>query len=110
MPARTQLFQLLPWIGGVNTSQDDSLIPPNQLVRADNCIFDTKGSRNHAPRGPCSTYARRRQGWIKGGIHKSPIQQAGHNLHSEQRNQERNQRIGGGIEHIPFEPTRDRCM
>lgn len=45
MPARTQLFQLLPWIGGVNTSQDDSLIPPNQLVRADNCIFDTKGSR-----------------------------------------------------------------
>lgn len=45
MSARTQLFQLLPWIGGVNTSQDDSLIPPNQLVRADNCIFDTKGTR-----------------------------------------------------------------
>lgn len=45
MPARTQLFQLLPWNGGVNTSQDDSLISPNQLVRADNCIFDTRGSR-----------------------------------------------------------------
>ena len=45
MAARTQLFQQLPWIGGVNTSQDDSLIPPNQLVRADNCIFDTKGTR-----------------------------------------------------------------
>jgi hypothetical protein len=45
MPARTQLFQLLPWVGGLNTSVDESMIPPNQLTVADNLIFDTRGSR-----------------------------------------------------------------
>jgi len=41
----TQLFQQFPWQGGVNTSVDKGLIPVNQLVQADNVIFDTRGSR-----------------------------------------------------------------
>lgn len=45
MPSRTQLFQLLPWVGGLNTSVDESMIPANQLTVADNVIFDTRGSR-----------------------------------------------------------------
>lgn len=45
MPLRTKLFQQLPWVGGVNTSVDDSMIPPNQLVQADNVIFDFRGTR-----------------------------------------------------------------
>lgn len=45
MASRTQLFQLLPWIGGLNTSVDESMIPSNQLTVADNVIFDTRGSR-----------------------------------------------------------------
>jgi hypothetical protein len=45
MPLRTTLFQQFPWVGGLNTSIDESLIPPNQLTVADNVIFDTRGSR-----------------------------------------------------------------
>lgn len=45
MPQKTSLFQLLPWIGGLNTSLDPSMISPHQLTVADNLIFDTKGSR-----------------------------------------------------------------
>lgn len=45
MPSRTQLFLQLPWIGGVNTSIDEAMIPPNQLTVADNVVFDTRGSR-----------------------------------------------------------------
>lgn len=45
MASRTQLFQMLPWTGGLNTSVDESLIPANQLTVADNIIFDTRGSR-----------------------------------------------------------------
>jgi hypothetical protein len=45
MPLRTQLFQMLPWSGGLNTALDESMIPPNQLTVADNLIFDTRGSR-----------------------------------------------------------------
>lgn len=45
MALRTKLFQQFPWVGGVNTSVDDSMIPPNQLVQADNVIFDFRGTR-----------------------------------------------------------------
>lgn len=45
MATRTQLFQLLPWSGGLNSSLDESMIPANQLTVADNIIFDTRGSR-----------------------------------------------------------------
>lgn len=41
----TQLFQQLPWVGGLNTSQDESMISSSQLTKADNVIFDTRGSR-----------------------------------------------------------------
>lgn len=45
MPLRTELFQQLPWDGGLNTRLDPALIPPNQLQVADNVVFATKGSR-----------------------------------------------------------------
>lgn len=45
MPLRTQLFQLFPWIGGVNTALDESTIPPNQLTEGQHCVFGTRGSR-----------------------------------------------------------------
>lgn len=45
MPYRTKIFKLLPWIGGVNTSLDPAIIPPNQLVKAENLTFGVRGSR-----------------------------------------------------------------
>lgn len=45
MPLRTSFFKQLPWIGGLNTSLDESVIPPNQLTKADHLIFATRGSR-----------------------------------------------------------------
>lgn len=45
MPLRTQQFSMIPWIGGVNTSIDPSIIPPNQVIQADNVVFGTQGSK-----------------------------------------------------------------
>jgi len=45
MALTTKLFEQLPWIGGVNTSLNEAMITHNQLVQADNLIFDTRGSR-----------------------------------------------------------------
>lgn len=45
MSRRTQLYQLLPWTGGVNSSVDSGVLPENDLVQADNVIFSTNGSR-----------------------------------------------------------------
>lgn len=45
MASRTRMFALMPWTGGINTSVDESLISSNQLTVADNCVFDTRGSR-----------------------------------------------------------------
>ena len=45
MALRTKLFQQIPWAGGVNDSVDEALISPNELVQADNVVFDTRGSR-----------------------------------------------------------------
>ncbi|MCK5016135.1 MAG: hypothetical protein KAS32_03605 [Candidatus Peribacteraceae bacterium] len=45
MPLRTKFFKMLPWVGGVNTSVDPSVIDPNELIQADNVTFDTRGSR-----------------------------------------------------------------
>lgn len=42
---KTQMFELYPWVGGLNTNPDESAIQPNQLVRADNLIFGVQGSR-----------------------------------------------------------------
>lgn len=49
MAYRTQVFSMLPWVGGVNTSVDQSLIGKNQLTVAKNIIFDTRGSRRQRP-------------------------------------------------------------
>jgi len=45
MPKRTTLFQQMPWLGGVNTSQDEGLIGFNELTQADNVLFATRGSK-----------------------------------------------------------------
>lgn len=45
MPRRTQIFQQLPWTGGLNTSVDSGMIPPTDLQQADNIIFTTAGVR-----------------------------------------------------------------
>lgn len=45
MPRRTPLFQQLPWTGGLNTAVDPGVIPPNDLVQADNMVFTTAGIR-----------------------------------------------------------------
>lgn len=42
---RTRLFELQPWIGGLDTSIDSSLISPQNLVTADNVVFSATGSR-----------------------------------------------------------------
>lgn len=46
MGLRTQLFSLIPWVGGMNTSVDQSQIDPNQLTEADNVMFAEAGSRH----------------------------------------------------------------
>ena len=41
MPVRTQVFGQFPWFGGLNLSKDESTIPNNELVLADNIIYAT---------------------------------------------------------------------
>lgn len=45
MPRRTQIYQKIPWTGGVNSSVDPGVLPPNELVQADNVVFDISGTR-----------------------------------------------------------------
>lgn len=45
MPRRTQLFQKIPWTGGVNSSVDPGVLPSGDLVQADNVEFTTSGTR-----------------------------------------------------------------
>lgn len=45
MTKRTSMFNMLTWNGGLNTSVDPGAIPPNQLVQADNIVFNTSGTR-----------------------------------------------------------------
>lgn len=45
MAVRLQTFAQLPWVGGLNTSLDESMVPPNQLTVADNVIFAERGSK-----------------------------------------------------------------
>jgi hypothetical protein len=45
MPRRTVIFKQLPWSGGVNTAVDSGVLPPDDLVQADNVVFATSGSR-----------------------------------------------------------------
>jgi hypothetical protein len=45
MSKRSQLFQVFPWPGGVNTSVDPTRVPSNQVVQADNIILGPTGSK-----------------------------------------------------------------
>lgn len=45
MPRRTQLHQIIPWTGGVNTSVDEGVTPDQDLRQADNVVFTTSGAR-----------------------------------------------------------------
>lgn len=45
MAKRTQIFQLMPWLGGRNTNLDPSIVPNNQLTVADNTLFSTDLAR-----------------------------------------------------------------
>ncbi len=45
MARRTQLFQKVPWTGGINSAVDAGVLPSNDLVQADNVVFATSGSR-----------------------------------------------------------------
>lgn len=45
MPLRTSVYGQFPWPGGLNTSLDESIIPNNQLVIADNIIFNFRESK-----------------------------------------------------------------
>lgn len=45
MPRRTQLFNKIPWNGGINSAVDPGVLPDNDLVQADNVIFATSGAR-----------------------------------------------------------------
>ena len=45
MPRRTQVFQQLPWTGGLNTTVDPGLLPPTDLVTAKNVVFALSGAR-----------------------------------------------------------------
>lgn len=51
MAKRTQVFQLMPWLGGRNTTLDPAIVPNNQLVAADNTLFSIDLAR------------RKRAGW-----------------------------------------------
>lgn len=45
MPSRTQIYQVLPWSGALNTSLDESLLQDAQLTIADNCIFKYQSAK-----------------------------------------------------------------
>lgn len=45
MPTRTQVFSLIPWTGGLNSSVDSGVLPPSDLVKADNVLFSSTGAR-----------------------------------------------------------------
>lgn len=45
MPRRSQVFQKIPWSGGVNSSTDPGIIPDGDLTIADNIVFTTTGAR-----------------------------------------------------------------
>lgn len=45
MASSTKLFLMQPWVGGVNSSEDPSVIKPNELTVAENLFFGVRGSR-----------------------------------------------------------------
>jgi hypothetical protein len=45
MPKSTTVFNVFPWVGGINTSVDKSVVDPQELIAADNTIFDSRGAK-----------------------------------------------------------------
>jgi hypothetical protein len=45
MARRTLLMTKVPWTGGINSSVDPGVLPDNDLVKADNIVFSSSGSR-----------------------------------------------------------------
>lgn len=45
MPPRTSIFKVMPWDGGVNSSLDPSMIPPNQVILGDNYYVGTRTAK-----------------------------------------------------------------
>jgi hypothetical protein len=45
MARRTQVFQIMPWVGGINTSVDPGVLNSQELVQADNVQFSSTGAR-----------------------------------------------------------------
>ena len=43
--SKTIKYKRIPWNGGVNSSVDSGVLPDNDLVQADNVVFNTAGSR-----------------------------------------------------------------
>lgn len=42
---RTQLYRVMPWVGGINTSVDPGVLNSQELVQADNVQFSSTGAR-----------------------------------------------------------------
>lgn len=42
---RTQLYRIMPWVGGINTSVDPGVLNSQELVQADNVQFSSTGAR-----------------------------------------------------------------
>lgn len=45
MARKSQLFRVMPWVGGINTSVDPGVLNPQELVQADNVKFSASGAR-----------------------------------------------------------------
>ncbi len=42
---RTQIYRIMPWVGGINTSVDPGVLNSQELVQADNVQFSSTGAR-----------------------------------------------------------------
>lgn len=42
---RTKVFEVRPWVGGINTSVDPGVLPAQELVVADNVVWSSSGAR-----------------------------------------------------------------
>lgn len=49
MSYRTQVFNMLPWSGGINTALDPALIGKNELTVGENIIFTARTSKKQRP-------------------------------------------------------------
>lgn len=45
MARRTKTYEIIPWVGGINTSVDPGVLNSQELVQADNVVFSSTGAR-----------------------------------------------------------------